>query len=132
MSSHHHTQNRSSYVSPLQRLDASAQKCSPKKFLENSFYEKLYLKGECALFRKKPSSYRFYHIHRETNIDTLNDLIDYARATVTYTIDSEDQAQFRQPSKGALLQIESTQLDDRSIIILIETLHLPPEDTASF
>jgi hypothetical protein len=136
MSSHHrsrtNTNNRSSYVSPLQRLDALTQKYSPKKFLEDRRYETLYLKGECALFEKKPSSYRFYHIHRETKMDTLNDLTEYARQTTTYTIDTEDQAQFRQPSKGAWLQIEFTHLNTRSIIILIETLHLPPEDSESF
>ena len=132
MSSHHHAHNRSSYVSPLQRLDATTRKYSPKKFLENNQYKQLYLKGECGLFQKKPSIYQFYFIHSETSTNTLNDLIEYAKETTTYTIDTEDQMHFRQPSKCALLQIEFMPLNERSIVILIEALHLPPVGSSSF
>jgi hypothetical protein len=132
MSSHHRTHNRSVYVSPLERLDSTTRKYSPKKFLENQQFNQLYLKGECGLFNKNPSSYRYYHIHSETSVNTLNDLIEYARETNTYTIDTEDQMQYRQPSKGALLQIEFTQTNDESIIILIEMLHLPRSNSSSF
>lgn len=124
--------NRSSYVSPLQRLDALTSKRSPKKFWENDRYADMYLTGECGLFEKNPSSYRFYFINSETSTETLVDLIEFAKETKTYTLDTEDQQRFRQPSLGALIQIEFTHSHDRSIVLLIETFYLPPEDSSRF
>ncbi|CAF1390000.1 unnamed protein product [Rotaria sordida] len=118
------------YISPLEKLDKLTQKYSPQKVSENNKYKKLYQDGECDLFKKPSSSYRYYYIHNETTINTLNDLIDYANEITTYTIDTEDQMQPPpQPSKGALIQVEFINLNGPSIILLIETLHLPPESS---
>ncbi|CAF1502380.1 unnamed protein product, partial [Rotaria sordida] len=121
------------YISPLEKLDKLTQKYSPQKVSENNKYKKLYQDGECDLFKKPSSSYRYYYIHNETTINTLNDLIDYANEITTYTIDTEDQMQPPpQPSKGALIQVEFINLNGPSIILLIETLHLPPESSQLF
>ena len=36
---------------------------------------------ECSEFQSPSSSYRYYSIHRETDIETLDDLIEYAHIT---------------------------------------------------
>lgn len=124
--------NHSPYKSPLQRLDEKAKRYSPKKLLENYEYKKLADEGKCSPFEKPPSSYRYFHIHAETTIDTIDDLIDYANEITTYTVDTEDQMRFRQESLGALIQIEFIYPNNPTIIILIETLHLPPQNSTLF
>ncbi|CAF4377749.1 unnamed protein product [Rotaria sp. Silwood2] len=140
-SSHHHRStnssftkhNRSYYSSPLEKLEKLTKKFTPKRVLENDKYNKLCQNGECDLFEIPSSSYRYYYIHRATSMDILNDLIDYASQTTHYTIDTEDQMQSPpHRSLAALIQIEFTYLNGPSIIILIETLHLPPENSQTF
>ena len=124
---------RSNYVSPLERLDRLTNRFKPKKVAENKQYKQLCEDGECQLFEKPPSSYRLFHIHRETSMEILNDLIEYAHVTTKFTIDTEGQRQPPpQPSIGALIQIEFVHLNEPSIIILIETLHLPPKNSQLF
>lgn len=124
--------SRLPYKSPLECLDERTKRYSPKILSENNRYEDLFQKGECKLFEKSPSSYRYYHIHAETSIDIIDDLIDYANEITTYTLDTEDQMRYRRESLGALLQIEFIDPNNPTIIILIETLHLPPQDSPSF
>lgn len=124
--------NHSSYKSPLQRLDEKTKRYSPKKVLENYEYKKFTEEGKCSPFEKPPSSYRYFHIHTETPIDIIDDLIDYANEITTYTVDTEDQMRLRQESLGALIQIEFIYPNKPTIIILIETLHLPPRNSTLF
>ncbi len=74
------------YVSPLDKLDKLTSKYQPKKVVENNKYQELYQRGKCDLFEAPPSSYRYYHIHGETPVKTLNDLIDYAKEITHYTV----------------------------------------------
>ena len=124
--------NLSSYKSPLERLDEKTKRYSPKKLSENAYYKDLSEKGECSLFEKQTSPYRYFHIHAETPIDIIDDLIDYAKEITTYTVDTEDQMRYREESLGALIQIEFIHPNDRSIIILVETIHLPPQNSWLF
>ncbi|CAF2136421.1 unnamed protein product [Rotaria magnacalcarata] len=135
---HHHDRyspppysNRSSYVSPLEKLDRLAQKFQSKKVLENNNYKKLYYEGKCNLF--ETSNYRYYHIHHQTPMDILDDLIDYAKEVTNYTIDTEDQLQPPpQPSKPALLQIEYVYENNPSILLIIEMMYLPKQHEPAF
>lgn len=121
------------YISSLEKLDRLTNRYQPKKVIENQNYAKLCTEGKCEKFEIPVSNYRYYYIHRETPNDVLNDLIDYAKETKNYTIDTEDQLQRPpQPSRGALIQIELTHEDSPSILILIETMHLPPKESPKF
>ncbi|CAF4379865.1 unnamed protein product, partial [Rotaria magnacalcarata] len=96
-----------------------------KKVEQNNKYKALYENGECSKFELSSSLFTQFYINRETSIDVLNDLIDYAYCIQTYSIDTEDQLQQPPtPSEPALIQIQFVHEKDPSIIILIETHHL--------
>ncbi|CAF4486440.1 unnamed protein product, partial [Rotaria sp. Silwood2] len=128
-----HYSNQSFYVSALEKLDRLTNKYQPKKVTENERYKKLCHEGKCSLFEISSSMYRYYYINRETPNDILNDLIDYAMEVTHYTLDTEDQLQSPpKRSELALIQIEFIHENDPSILILIEAVHLPPEDSQTF
>ena len=121
------------YLSPLERLDRRTAGWKPKKVKENDEYRELCRKGACTIFQPCPSTYRCFFINRETSDDTLDDLIEYAEVTTDYTIDTEGQS--RPPPQHpdpSLLQIECVHRNFPSLMILIETLHLPPQSSTSF
>ncbi|CAF4490430.1 unnamed protein product [Rotaria socialis] len=104
-----------------------------KKVEQNNKYKALYENGECSKFELSSSLFTQFYINRETSIGVLNDLIDYAYCIQTYSIDTEDQLQQPPtPSEPALIQIQFVHEKDPSIIILIETHHLPPERSSKF
>lgn len=126
-SSHRH------YLSPLEQLDRRTLNWKPKKVHENNEYRELCRNGKCSPFQPSPSAYRYYYINRETSTETLDDLIEYARLTNEFSIDTEGQSRRPpQPSDPALIQIELIQLNYPSLIVLIETLHLPPQHSKRF
>ncbi|CAF4670448.1 unnamed protein product, partial [Rotaria sp. Silwood2] len=61
------------------------------------------------------NDYHIHHINQSTSPILLHDLIEQARKTTTFTIDTEDDYYTHQP---ALIQIEFIQ--HKSIILLIE------------
>ena len=119
------------YVSPLEKLDQITERYIPNKVYENNELEKLYQNGICTKF--EPSTFKYFHINHETPMDVLDDLMDYASYIKHFTIDTENQMNRpRQPSEPALIQIEFIHENDPPMIILIETMHLPPEDSSKF
>ena len=85
------------------------------------------LKAVCSPYRM-PEDFAYYLLNRTTTVDTLTDLIDVARQTTTFTLDTENDSRKKKP---ALIQIEC--LDDhRPIVIIVETFHLPPAGTPLF
>ena len=68
-----------------------------------------------------------YRINRTTAPSLLHDLIELARSTTRYTIDTEHDYYTHE---AALIQIEF--IRQRSIVILIETCHLPQTATVTF
>ena len=73
------------------------------------------------------NAYEVHHIHRATPTRLLHDLITLARETKTFTIDTEHDYRSRQP---ALIQVEFVR--SSSIVLLIETCHLPNKSSTSF
>ena len=138
-SEHRHTSSatyhkgNSTYVSQLKEVDRLTNRYRPNKVKDNNKYKDLYQRGECGLFDVSTLPHRSFFIHRETSIETLDDLIDYAGKITNYTIDTEDQLQPPpQHSKPALIQIQYLHENCPSIIILMEMMHLPPEGSKRF
>ncbi|CAF1464395.1 unnamed protein product [Rotaria sordida] len=128
-SSHH--QNRPKYISPLQKLDERTKNWQPGRVQEENRLKQLYEQGKCNIFQPL-SSYRYYHIHKNTPIDLLDDLIDYAKAVKHYTIDTEDQLVPKRPSIPALIQIEYVYDNNPSILLIIECMYLPEQNEPTF
>ena len=122
---------RPKYISPLEKLAERTQKWHPNRIQKENRLKRLYEQGKCNLFRPL-SSYRYFHIHKNTPIDLLDDLIDYAKVVQHYTIDTEDQLLPRRPSIPALIQIEYVYEDNPSILLLIECMHLPEQNEPTF
>ena len=85
------------------------------------------LKAVCSPYQM-PGDFDYYLLNRTTTVETLTDLIDVARQTTTFTLDTENDSRKKRP---ALIQVECFD-DHRSIVILVETFHLPPAGTSLF
>lgn len=84
-------------------------------------------KAVCSPYQM-PEGFVYYLLNRTTTVDTLMDLIEVARQTTTFTLDTENDSRKKKP---ALIQVEC--LDDRRpIVIIVETCHLPPASTSLF
>jgi hypothetical protein len=73
------------------------------------------------------NDYKIYHINRITSPILLPDLIQLARETIKFTIDTEHDYYTHQ---AALIQIEFIQA--KSVVLLIETCHLPHASSLLF
>jgi hypothetical protein len=73
------------------------------------------------------NQYQIHHINRATSPTLLQDLIELARATTMFTIDTEHDYYTHQP---ALIQIEF--IGTESVVVLIETCHLPHASSVLF
>ena len=87
----------------------------------------LKLKAVCSPYRM-PEDFLYYLLNRTTAAETLTDLIDVARQTTTFTLDTENDSRKKTP---ALIQIEFVS-DHQPMVILVETFHLPPSGTSLF
>jgi hypothetical protein len=77
------------------------------------------------------SNINVVHLHHQTKITTINELIQQAKTTQRYTIDTESQRHQRE-NHGALVQIEMIRSINYSTIILLEINHLPDVDSRLF
>ena len=73
------------------------------------------------------NDYQVYHINRATSAMLLPDLIQCASRTTRFSIDTEHDYYTHQ---AALIQIEFIQ--DKSVVVLIETCHLPHASSVLF
>lgn len=71
------------------------------------------------------------HIHHQTAIHTIDELIHKAKHTSKYVLDTESQ-KGKSHDHGALIQIQFLHSTSRSTIILIEVNHLPAYETPMF
>lgn len=127
------TRGQSRYSSPMDELDTRTRKWKPNKVRENNNYEQLCQRGECRRFEVPPSSYQHFFINKKSTCETLDDLIEYARQVTAFTVDTENQLQpAPRQSLPALIQIEFIHPYHSPTIILVETLHLPAENSSLF
>ncbi|CAF4625500.1 unnamed protein product, partial [Didymodactylos carnosus] len=89
VSSHHYQTSSRSYVSPLVRLERRNLRFQPKKVKLEQQLAQQCDQGELTPFRQ-PVGFACHFIHRNTNIHTINKLIDAAQTTTHFTIDTEN------------------------------------------
>ncbi|CAF4965552.1 unnamed protein product, partial [Rotaria magnacalcarata] len=77
----------------------------------------------------QPQNYRCYYIHERTDILLIDELIDQAKITKHYSMDTEDDALTHKP---ATLQVEYIKQNLSSIIIIIEVQYLPSSTSPLF
>ncbi|CAF4494387.1 unnamed protein product, partial [Didymodactylos carnosus] len=114
----------SHYRTPLDIVRRRNSRWNPKKVQINNQYRALY-----RVFAAPPHTYSYYYINRTTPIGILDNLIDHAQTTQHFSIDTENDVTTHRPS---LIQIQFVYVNQPSIIILIETQHLPPESSPLF
>jgi hypothetical protein len=79
-----------------------------------------------------PQSHRQCYMNKFTTKSTMEQIIDAAQQTSTFTLDTESVNVFKQNNKPALIQIQFIQCDTYSTVVLIETNHLPPPSSETF
>ena len=77
------------------------------------------------------SNIAIIHLHHRTKLDTIDQLIKKAQAIKQYTLDTESQ-QHGKETHGALIQIQFIEPNNYSTVIMIETYHLPDQDSLIF
>lgn len=68
------------------------------------------------------------HIHHKTEIRTIHTLIEQAKATRLFVVDTESRIH-QHRNDGALVQIQMVHSKNNSTVILIETHYLPEEES---
>ena len=108
------------YIPPLERVRRRNLRWRPKQVALEEKLQRQCDQGKLIPFRQ-PAEYTCIYIHRNTSIDIIDTLIDEAKATIHYTIDTEDDIGNHQ---GALIQIEFITTYLPRIIIIVETQYL--------
>jgi hypothetical protein len=77
------------------------------------------------------SNINIVHLHHQTEITIINQLIQQAKITKRYTMDTESQKR-QSENHGALIQIEMVNSINCSTVILLEIYHMPDVDSLLF
>ncbi|CAF1688918.1 unnamed protein product, partial [Adineta ricciae] len=110
------------YVSPMQRLLERTERWKPKKAKQERQLQELCRQGKLKPF-EQPKDYRCYFIHEQTSMFTMDQLIDEAKQTIHYTLDTEGDPVKHLPGT---IQIEFIRPDVPTTAIVIEVNYLPP------
>ncbi|CAF1655990.1 unnamed protein product [Adineta ricciae] len=110
------------YVSPMQRLLERTERWKPKKAKQERQLQELCRQGKLKPF-EQPKDYRCYFIHEQTSMFTMDQLIDEAKQTIHYTLDTEGDPIKHLPGT---IQIEFVRPDAPTTVIVIEVNYLPP------
>lgn len=123
------TNYKKRYVSPLERLARRNNKWrTAKKIQKEEELEELCRQGKLQTF-KPPENYSLFFINRTTDIFIIDNLIDQAKITNHYSIDTENDPITQRP---ATIQAEFIQHHTSSTIIIIEANHLPETNSPLF
>ncbi|CAF4782192.1 unnamed protein product, partial [Rotaria magnacalcarata] len=80
----------------------------------------------------EPYLYQQFFINRNTNAQTLHNIIEAVKNATSFTLDTESVCVYKKPNKPALIQLQIIQENLFSYIILIEVCHLPHPDEHTF
>ncbi|CAF3842689.1 unnamed protein product [Rotaria sp. Silwood1] len=109
------------YVPPYERLLRRNQLWKPHKVKQEQDLQEECRTGKLTPFQQ-PKNYLCYFIHEQTDILKIDELIDQAKLTNHFSIDTEDDALTHKP---ATLQVEFIRQTLPSIVIIIEVQYLP-------
>ena len=116
------------YVPPYERLLRRLRNWAPKKLKKEEKLKELCEQGLLQPF-KQPENYSCYFINSKTNIFTVDELIDEAKVTSHYSMDTEDDPLAHRP---ATIQVEFIRPNSFSTVIIIEVHYLPPSNSLLF
>ena len=122
------TSYRDKYIPPYERLLRRNRSWKPKKVEEEEESKRKCREGKLTPFQQ-PENYSNYFINRQTTIFILDELIDQAKLTNYFSMDTEGDALTKQP---ATIQVEFIRHPTPPIIIIIEANHLPPMNSPLF
>ena len=116
------------YIPPYERLLIRNRKWKPKKVEKEKTLQHLCKQGILTPF-KQPENYLCHFIHSRTDIFTMDKLIDEAKLTYHYSMDTEGDALTHKP---ATIQVEFIRQHSLPIMIIIEANYLPPNNSPLF
>nr|ABL86706.1 putative envelope protein [Adineta vaga] len=117
------------YVPPLEELLRRNERWNPKKAKKERELQELCRQEKLKPF-EQPKHYSRYYIHEKTDMETMDKLIDEAKLTFNYTLDTEGDAYNR--ISAATIQVEFIRPNSPSIVIIIEVNYLPPISSPLF
>ena len=77
-----------------------------------------------------PHHHRLVHVNRFTSTETLNEIIAEADKATTFTLDTESVNVYRKKNRPALIQVQI--VSTTTIVVILETNHLPPPSSEQF
>ena len=110
------TSYRDKYIPPYERLLRRNRSWKPKKVKEEEESKRKCREGKLTPFQQ-PENYSNYFINRQTTIFILDELIDQAKLTNYFSMDTEGDALTKKP---ATIQVEFIRHPTPPIIIIIE------------
>ena len=116
------------YIPPYERLLRRNRSWKPKKVDEEEESKQKCREGKSIPFQQ-PENYSNYFINRQTTIFILDELIDQAKLTNYFSMDTEGDALTKQ---SATIQVAFIRHPTPPIIIIIEANHLPPINSPLF
>ena len=79
-----------------------------------------------------PAPHQQLYMNRFTSKQTLEQIMEAAQRTTSYTLDTESVNVFKQGNRPALIQIQMILSNTESTVLLIEMNHLPPTSPETF
>ena len=79
-----------------------------------------------------PAPHQQLYMNRFTSKQTLEQIMEAAQRTTSYTLDTESVNVFKQGNRPALIQIQMILSNTKSTVLLIEMNHLPPTSSETF
>ncbi|CAF3366360.1 unnamed protein product [Rotaria socialis] len=108
-------------------------KGKPRQNLRTTLKKKLHEHELISRFAPfEPYLYQQFFINRNTNAQTLHNIIEAVKNATSFTLDTESVCVYKKPNKPALIQLQIIQENLFSYIILIEVCHLPHPDEHTF
>ncbi|CAM4822270.1 unnamed protein product [Rotaria magnacalcarata] len=108
-------------------------KGKPRQNLRTTLKKKLHEHELISRFAPfEPYLYQQFFINRNTNAQTLHNIIEAVKNATSFTLDTESVCVYKKPNKPALIQLQIIQENLFSYVILIEVCHLPNPNEQTF
>jgi len=116
------------YIPPYDRLLSRIRRWKPKQAAKEEQLQNLCKQGILTPFQQ-PQNYSCYFINSKTDIFMADKLIDEAKLTHHFSVDTENDVLTHRP---ATIQVEFIRPNSPPIVIIIEASYLPPTNCPLF